>query len=97
MAKFTTTMRVKLDAKRRVMAGEVVDLTAEQAAPLLKAGAIEPYTRKPAPDKEAAEKGAAEKAAADKAAADKAAAEKANADAAAEAEAEAKRKQGEQG
>lgn len=91
MAKFTTTMRVKLDAKRRVTTGEVVDLTAEQAAPLLKAGAIEPFTRKPVPDKEAAEKAAAEKAAADKAAA-----EKAGADAAAAAAA-AQGKQGAQG
>lgn len=94
MAKFTTTMRVKLDAKKRVLAGEVIDLTAEQAAPLLKAGAIEPVARKASTDDDAAKRAAAEKAAADKAAAEKAAADKAAADAAAAAAA-AEGKQGE--
>ncbi|MDO8903969.1 hypothetical protein [Hydrogenophaga sp.] len=75
MAKFITTMRVKLDAKKRVPAGEVIDLSADQAAPLLKAGAIEPVARRAPTDKDAAERVAAEKEAADKAAADAAAAE----------------------
>lgn len=43
MPKFITTMRVKLDAKRRVYAGEVLELSAKEAAPLLAAGAIEPH------------------------------------------------------
>lgn len=43
MPKFITTMRVKLDAKKRVFAGEVLELSAKEAAPLLAAGAIEPH------------------------------------------------------
>ena len=43
MPKFITTMRVKLDAKKRVFAGEVLELSAKEAAPLLSAGAIEPH------------------------------------------------------
>lgn len=43
MPKFITTMRVKLDAKRRVQPGEVLELSAKEAAPLLAAGAIEPH------------------------------------------------------
>jgi hypothetical protein len=43
MPKFIATMRVKLDAKRRVFAGEVLELSAKAAEPLLAAGAIEPH------------------------------------------------------
>lgn len=43
MPKFIATMRVKLDAKRRVFAGEVLELSTKEAAPLLAAGAIEPH------------------------------------------------------
>lgn len=43
MPKFIATMRVKLDAKKRVFAGEVLELSAKEAAPLLAAGAIEPH------------------------------------------------------
>ena len=41
MAKYLTTMRVKLSASQRVMAGEVLDLTPEAAAPLLAVGAVQ--------------------------------------------------------
>lgn len=50
MPKYITTMRVKLDAKRRVMAGEVLELSAKAAEPLLAAGAIEPH-KEPKTDK----------------------------------------------
>lgn len=43
MPKFIATMRIKLDAKRRVFAGEVLELSAKAAEPLLAAGAIEPH------------------------------------------------------
>lgn len=43
MPKFITIMRVKLDAKRRVFAGEVLELSAKAAEPLLAAGAIAPH------------------------------------------------------
>lgn len=43
MAKYITTMRVKLDAKRRVPAGEVLELSAKAAESLLAAGAIVPH------------------------------------------------------
>jgi hypothetical protein len=43
MPSYITTMRVKLDARRRVMAGEVLELSTKAAAPLLAAGAIEPH------------------------------------------------------
>jgi hypothetical protein len=45
MPKFIATMRVKLDAKRRVFAGEVLELSAKAAAPLLAAGAIQPHAK----------------------------------------------------
>ena len=79
MPKYTTTMRVKLDAKRRVFAGEVLELSAKAAEPLLAAGAIELHREAKAkadPDAEAKAKAEAEA--------------KAQADAAAEAEAKAK-------
>ena len=62
MPKFITTMRVKLDAKRRVMAGEVLELSAKAAEPLLAAGAIEPHKEatKADPDAEAKAKAEAE-------------------------------------
>lgn len=50
MPKFIATMRVKLDAKRRVFAGEVLELSAKAAEPLLAAGAIEPH-KEPKADK----------------------------------------------
>ena len=80
MAKYITTMRVKLDAKRRVMAGEVIDLSAKAADPLLAAKAIELHRDK---------KAEAEAAAKAKADADAAAAADAEAKAKAEAEAAA--------
>lgn len=40
-SKYVATMRLKLDAETRIHPGEVVTLTAEEAAPLLEAGAIE--------------------------------------------------------
>lgn len=43
MPKYITTMRVKLDAKRRVPADEELELSAKAAAPLLAAGAIVPH------------------------------------------------------
>lgn len=86
MAKYITTMRVKLDAKRRVMAGEVIDLSAKAAEPLLAAKAIELYRDK----KSEADAVAKAKAEADAAAAAEAEAQaKADAEAKAKAEAEA--------
>lgn len=59
MAKFITTMRVKLDAKRLVPAGEVLDLSAKAAEPLLALGAIQPHRESKA-DAEAKAKADAE-------------------------------------
>ena len=55
MAKYLTTSRVKLDAKTRVFAGEVIDLKDKEAAPLLAAGAIQPYAGSEAEAKAKAE------------------------------------------
>ncbi len=55
MPKYITTMRVKLDAKRRVPAGEVLELSAKAAEPLLAAGAIELHRESKADAKAEAE------------------------------------------
>jgi membrane protein involved in colicin uptake len=84
--KYLVTTPIKFGGKRREE-GSALDLSDEQAAPLLASGALKParnlQAEKAAADKAAAEKTAAEKAAAEKAAAEKAAAEKAAAEKAA--------------
>jgi membrane protein involved in colicin uptake len=82
MPKYTVLDPIKRGGKRREI-GSTLDLSAEQAKPLLLLGVIAQGTDQTAADKAAAEKAAADKAAAEKAAADKAAAEQAAADKAA--------------
>jgi membrane protein involved in colicin uptake len=55
MTKYVALCRVKTDAKTRVHPGEVVDLKEKDAAPLLAAGALEPYAGSEAEAKAKAE------------------------------------------
>ncbi len=55
MAKYIALCRVKTDAKTRVHPGEVIDLKEDDAAPLVAAGALEPYTEVKAKSKAKAE------------------------------------------
>lgn len=55
MTKYVALCRVKPDAKTRVQPGEVVDLKDKDAAPLLAAGALQPYAGSEAEAKAKAE------------------------------------------